>query len=123
MAKPLPPLFRAVAQPIQAFFRLEAASGILLMICAAAAMAWANSPWRSTYTALRDLPLGFQVGQCAFAFNHHLLVNDALMAVLFLLVGLEIKRELVVGELRTFSRAIRPAIAAVGGMVVPAGIY
>ncbi|MFP2927571.1 Na+/H+ antiporter NhaA [Pyxidicoccus sp. 3LG] len=116
-------LFTAVAQPLQNFFRLEAASGILLLIAAAAALVWANSPWSALYTQVFDYPLSLGFGDFVGRFTVRVLINDGLMTVFFFVVGMEIKRELVVGELRTFSRAMLPLIAAAGGMVVPAGIY
>ncbi len=121
--RPLPPLFRAVVDPLQRFFHLEAASGILLMLAAVTAMLWANSPFSDTYHHLLETPLAVSVAGWTGAFSLHHLISDGLMAFFFLLVGLEIKRELVVGELNTLSKAMLPLIAAAGGMVVPAGIY
>jgi Na+:H+ antiporter, NhaA family len=118
-----PSLFQTVVAPLQAFFRLEAASGILLMASAIAAMIWANSPAAGTYRALLNLPIEVGVSGHTARFTLEILVNDGLMAIFFLVVGMEIKRELVIGELRTFSRAMLPAIAALGGMIVPALIY
>ncbi|MBF5040932.1 Na+/H+ antiporter NhaA [Aggregicoccus sp. 17bor-14] len=120
---PLPPLFRAVIVPLKAFFQLEAASGILLAACALVAMLWANSPWAGSYGLLFDAPLSLGVYGHAVGFTFRELVNDGLMTLFFFLVGLEIKRELVVGELRTLSRALLPLIAALGGMLFPAAIY
>lgn len=119
----LPPVFKAVIVPLQAFFRLEAASGILLALCAVLAMAWANSPWGGSYVALFEAPLALEAGGARGAFTFRELINDGLMTLFFFLVGLEIKRELVVGELRTFKRALLPLIAALGGMLLPALIY
>ena len=110
-------MFQAVVSPIRAFFRLEAASGVLLLAAAVAAFAIANSASGDAYRAwlAMEIPVGHMtVGQ---------FVSDVLMAVFFFLVGMEIKRELAVGELRTFSRAALPAIAAFGGMIVPSLIY
>jgi Na+:H+ antiporter, NhaA family len=115
--------FGVVVRPIQEFFRLEAASGILLFVAAVVALVWANSPWRSGYQQLLAIPLALEIGGRGLQVSLQVLVNDGLMAVFFLVVGMEIKRELVSGELRTFSRAVLPAIAAIGGMVVPASIY
>ncbi|HET8538302.1 MAG TPA: Na+/H+ antiporter NhaA [Anaeromyxobacter sp.] len=119
---PLPPLVRAVARPVAAFFRLEAASGILLLGAAAVALAWANLAGAS-YRAVVETPISVRMGPLAATFTLHALVNDGLMALFFFVVGMEIKRELVVGELRSPSRAALPLVAALGGMVVPAAIY
>ncbi|WP_309893486.1 Na+/H+ antiporter NhaA [Archangium sp.] len=120
---PVPRLFQAAVAPVQAFFRLEASSGILLALCAVAAMVWANSPWASTYVSLFDAPLALGLGGSVSHFTVRELINDGLMTVFFFLVGMEIKRELAAGELRTLSRALLPLIAALGGMVVPAALY
>jgi NhaA family Na+:H+ antiporter len=116
-------LFKVVVRPLQEFFELEAASGILLLCAAAAALVWANSPLRDSYTAIFEAPVAIGVGASQVRFTFHHLINDGLMAIFFFAVGMEIKRELVVGELRTPSRALLPLVAAVGGMVVPAAIY
>jgi len=119
---PIPPLVRAVARPLAAFFRLEAASGILLLAAAVAALAWANLAGGS-YHAFVEAPLGIRIGPLVAAFTVHALVNDGLMTLFFFVVGMEIKHELAVGELRSPSRAALPLVAALGGMVVPAAIY
>jgi NhaA family Na+:H+ antiporter len=116
-------LFKSVVRPLQDFFELEAASGILLLCAAAIALIWANSPLRDSYTAIFEAPLTIGVGGSQVHFTFHHLINDGLMAIFFFAVGMEIKRELVVGELRSLSRALLPLVAAVGGMVVPAAIY
>jgi NhaA family Na+:H+ antiporter len=114
--------FAAVAAPLQAFFRLEAASGLLLLGCAVAALAWANlAP--ASYHAVLAAPLTVGAAGAAATFSVHALVNDGLMTVFFALVGMEIKRELVHGELRTTRQALLPLVAAAGGMVVPALLY
>lgn len=120
---PVPRIFRAAVAPLQAFFQLEASSGILLALCAVAAMVWANSPWADTYSGLFDAPLALGLGGALFHFTVREFINDGLMTIFFFLVGMEIKRELAAGELRTLSKALLPLIAAVGGMVVPAGLY
>ncbi len=116
-------LFKAVVQPLQDFFRLEAASGTLLLCAAVLALVWANSPMRDSYAAIFDAPLSIGVGDAHVRFTVRHLINDGLMAIFFFVVGMEIKRELVVGELRSLSRALLPLVAALGGMVVPAAIY
>lgn len=123
MNRRVPSVFKAVIDPIQNFFRLEAASGILLVFNAVLALLWANSPWAESYHAIFHLPLSLGIADATFRFDVHAFINDGLMAIFFLVVGMEIKRELVVGELRTVSRALLPAVAALGGMIVPAGIY
>jgi NhaA family Na+:H+ antiporter len=115
--------FGAVARPIQQFFRLEAASGILLFTAAVAALVWANSPAKETYHAFFATKLGADVAGTSATFSLHALINEGLMSVFFLLVGMEIKRELVAGELSTLRRALLPAIAALGGMVVPSAAF
>ncbi|GMU05753.1 Na+/H+ antiporter NhaA [Corallococcus caeni] len=120
---PVPALFKVALAPVQAFFRLEASSGILLALCAVAALAWANSPWSASYVSVFDAPLRLEVVGHGGHFTFRELINDGLMTLFFFLVGMEIKRELSAGELRTFSRALLPLIAALGGMVVPAGLY
>ncbi len=108
---------------IREFLRLEAASGIILVIAAALAMALANSPLGTYYTGLFDVPVVVQVGALSIAKPLLLWINDGLMAIFFLLVGLEIKREIREGELADRDQAMLPCIAALGGMVVPAVIY
>jgi NhaA family Na+:H+ antiporter len=119
----LPKAFRAVIRPIESFFALEAASGILLAFAALLALVWANSPWAESYRALFHAPISVSVGSLWAAFKLDELVNDGLMTVFFLLVGLEIKRELAVGELSSVRKAMLPLIAALGGMLAPALIY
>jgi Na+:H+ antiporter, NhaA family len=108
---------------IEEFLRLEAAGGILLVIAASLAMVWANSPWNAAYDALLDVPVGVRVGPLALDKPLLLWINDALMAVFFLLVGLEIKREVARGELSSLRQAALPCIAALGGVLVPAAVY
>jgi NhaA family Na+:H+ antiporter len=123
VARPPPRLFQVLAAPLQAFLRTEAKGGILLLLAALIALGLANSPWGTEWHALWELPLRVGLGDLSVQGSLHFVVNDVLMAVFFFVVGMEIKRELVRGELRTPSQAMLPAIAAVGGMVVPALIY
>ena len=120
---PVPRVLFALVAPFRAFLRLEAASGILLFFASAASMALANSVWAGAWASILHAPLGIRVGHRDLYWPLHHLVNDGLMTLFFFVVGMEIKRELVRGELRTFSRAILPAVAAVGGMVVPALLH
>jgi NhaA family Na+:H+ antiporter len=103
--------------------RKETVGGIILLIAAAAAIVWANSPWAASYFTLRDLTLGGE----PFGLHLNLTVGawaaDALLAIFFFVVGLELKREFVAGDLRDPGRAALPIAAAVGGMVVPALIF
>ena len=112
-----------ILQPFQQFFRTEASAGILLLACTVLALAWSNSAWSESYTALWEVHLSVGVG--AFTLSESLLhwINDGLMAVFFFVVGLEIKREILIGELSSLRKALLPIFAAVGGMAVPAGIY
>ncbi len=117
------PLFAAVLRPFQAFFALEAAGGILLLLAALLALALANSPWAALYQRFVEAPLEVRVGGAAVHFTVRDALNDALMALFFLVVGMEIKRELVAGELRSLRHAALPLAAAVGGMALPALLY
>lgn len=114
---------KGFVRPIMRFTEIEASSGSILLIAAVIALIWANAPFGETYKEFWETHLHLEVG--AFHFEESLkhIVNDALMAIFFFVVGLEIKRELVVGELRDPKKAALPAIAALGGMVVPALIY
>lgn len=114
---------RRFIQPLQGFLAREAASGIVLFAAAVAALWWANSSFSDSYQSLFDTEFGLEVG--AFHLSETLghVINDGLMAIFFFVVGLEIKRELVVGELRDRRQAMLPIIAAVGGMVFPALVY
>jgi NhaA family Na+:H+ antiporter len=108
---------------LREFLKLESASGILLVIAGACAMVIANSPLLDLYQALLQTPIKVQVGNVLFDKTLVIWINDLLMAIFFLLVGLEIKREVVAGELSERAKVALPAIAALGGMIVPAAIY
>ncbi len=108
---------------ISSFFKLESASGIILMFAASFAIILANTPLLSYYELLLDTPVEIRIGAFEIAKPLLLWINDGLMAVFFFLVGLELKRELVEGELSDKKNIILPGIGAVGGMVVPALIY
>lgn len=110
-------------QTIKEFLRLESASGILLMAAAALAMIVANSPWSVYYDMLLGLQGTVALGAFSISKPALLWINDLWMAVFFLLVGLEVKREVVAGELRTLKQAALPAVGALGGMLVPVGVY
>jgi NhaA family Na+:H+ antiporter len=114
---------RALRRPLDRFLQLESASSVLLVAATAVALGWANSPWSAAYDAVWHAPLSLGVGSHIVNMSVELVINDVLMAVFFFAIGLEIRRELTTGELREPRRAALPAIAAVGGMVVPAAIY
>jgi Na+:H+ antiporter, NhaA family len=115
---------RLFVRPFQRFMHAEAGGALFMLAAAVAALAWANSPWHHAQESLWETELSIHLGGLA-----HLdltlveWVNDALMAIFFFVVGLEIKRELVHGELRDPKKAALPAIAALGGMLFPAGIF
>ena len=121
--RPPPRLFQVLVAPLQAFLRTEAKGGILLLLAALVAFGLANSPWRTQWHHLWTVPLSVGFGGVTLEGSLHFVVDDVLMAVFFFVVGLEIKRELVRGELRTPRQALLPALAAVGGMVVPALLF
>ncbi len=113
-----------IGRRFQRFAHIEGISGILLVAATLLALIWANSPWASIYHNI--LNLHFRVGFADYVtIDESLLlwINDALMAIFFFVVGLELKREIVIGELSSFRKAILPALAAVGGMVVPVLIF
>ncbi len=105
------------------FTRLQASGGILLLAATVLALIWANSAWGSGYFALWETYLKIELGNLALKESLLHWVNDGLMVIFFFLVGLEIKREILVGELASLRKATLPLAAAVGGMVLPAGIY
>lgn len=117
------PLIERVLGPFHRFLSTTAAGGIVLLITTAVALAWANSGWADSYHHLWET--SFTVGSPGFALTLplHVWVNDGLMAVFFFLVGLEIKRETMVGELASLRSAALPVAAALGGMLVPALLY
>jgi NhaA family Na+:H+ antiporter len=114
---------RAISGPIESFLHTAAAGGIVLLVAAAVALVWANSAFHESYERLWHTVLALQIGDWRFERDLHFWINDGLMTVFFLVVGLEIKREMVEGALADWQRASLPIVAAIGGMVVPAGIY
>lgn len=109
--------------PIQEFMHAEASSGIVLIICAIIALAWANSPLAHYYHYLWHTHIKFDFGGYVLDYSLHHWINDGLMVIFFFVVGLEIKRELLVGELSTIKKAALPIAGALGGMILPAIIY
>ena len=117
------PVTRRLAVPVREFLDTEVTGGLVLLAATVLALLWANSPWASAYEALWGTELAFEVGRWTLALDLRHWVNDGLMALFFFVVGLEIKRELAVGELRSARNAALPALAALGGMVLPALLF
>ncbi len=113
---------RALAS-LEHFLHIEAVSGIVLLVAAAIALIWANSPWASSYHHLWHTPLSIGLGDAVFSQSLHFWINDALMTVFFLVVGMEIRREIHEGALSNLQQASLPIMAALGGVVVPALIF
>jgi len=116
---------RTMVQPLQRVLQHEASGGLIMLAAAVVAIAWANSPWSQSYSDFWSTPLRIELGELIHL-DHLTLqtwVNDALMAVFFLLVGVEIKREAVHGDLRDLRSVALPVVAAFGGMIVPALIF
>jgi Na+:H+ antiporter, NhaA family len=113
---------RAVAT-LQRFLHVEAASGVVLLIAAAVALIWANSPFADSYHEFWHLPLSVGLGEFVFSRSLHFWINDALMTIFFLVVGMEIRREIHEGALSTIDQAMLPIGAAFGGVIAPALIY
>ena len=116
-------VFQAIRDPFDRFFSIEASGGILLLIATVIALVWANSPWQENYHHLWETHLSFDIGRFHLSKSFHHWINDGLMAIFFFVVGLEIKREVLVGELSSVKKSSLPIAAALGGMVIPALIY
>ena len=112
-----------ILKPVSKFIHQEFTGGIILFVCVIIAILWVNSPWADSYHRVWDTKLS--VGFSNFIFNQplHIWINDGLMAIFFFVIGLELKREFMAGELSTFKKASLPMMAALGGMLVPALIY
>jgi len=122
--RPPPPLFRSIVlDPLRAFTGLEAAGGIVLFGAALLAFALANSPWHLAFERLWTTPVELRFGPAGFQASLRQAIDDGLMTLFFFVVGMEIKRELVEGELRKVRQALLPAIAAAGGVLLPASIF
>ena len=129
MSEHIEPAHRAIA-PIEAitspfvrFAKMEAAGGILLLVSTVAALVWANSRWEVSYQAIWHTQVSIGFGRFFLSESRHEWINDGLMSVFFFLVGLEIKREVLIGELSSLRQAAFPFIAALGGTIVPALFY
>lgn len=109
--------------PFARFAKMEAAGGILLLLATVIALVWANSPWAESYHGIWHTTFTLGIGRNVLSWSRHVWVNDGLMAIFFFLVGLEIKREVLIGELASLRRAAFPFMAALGGSIVPALLY
>ena len=112
-----------IMAPFQRFMRVEASAGILLIICTVIALVWANSPWRDSYHDIWHTYASVGFGDWKLKMSLAHFVNDGLMAIFFFVVGLEIKRELLVGELASLKKASIPIAGALGGMIGPALVF
>jgi NhaA family Na+:H+ antiporter len=112
-----------ISKALREFLRLESASGLLLIIATVLAMVVVNTPAKPLYDMFLDTPIEVRIGQLELAKPLLLWINDGLMAIFFFLIGLEIKREFLEGELSEPSRIVLPAVCAIGGMAVPALVY
>ena len=115
--------FERILTPLEEFIHRQTTSGVLLMICAVVALVVANSPWQAAYNSFlhKDISIGFSTASFSLSIHHW--INEALMAMFFFIMGLELKRELMVGELSSPKQALLPIMAAIGGMVIPALFY
>ncbi len=116
-------IIQPVLQPFQEFAHAESSGGILLLIATAVALSWANSPWADTYDKFWHTPVSLVVGEHALTETLLDWINDGLMAMFFFVIGLEIKREILVGELASLRQSAFPLAAALGGTIVPAAFY
>ena len=118
-----PSLIDRILQPFAQFAHTASSGGIVLLVCTAIALVWANSPWAASYHHIWELEIALDAGPVTIRSTLHHLINDGLMAVFFLLIGLELERELYNGELSDLRNAMLPIFAAVGGVAVPALIH
>jgi NhaA family Na+:H+ antiporter len=110
-------------RPLIAFMHIESASGVVLLICTAIALLAANSPYAEAYQSIWHHEVRVAIGRFELAYPVHYWINDALMVIFFFLIGLEIKRELVIGELSDAKKVALPVAAALGGVIAPIAIY
>ena len=123
MTSPIKQSLARLRRPFDEFVQAEASGGIVLFVCAVAAMVWANSPAANSYHQAWERTFTIGLQPWALTLSLHEWINDALMAVFFFVVGLEIKREVLVGELASVRSAALPIVGALGGMIVPALIF
>ena len=122
ITSPAPPIEKII-KPFKQFTKTEASSGIILIICTVLALIWANSGLAESYFHLWHTNVSIGFGEYQLSYSLHHWINDGLMAIFFFVVGLEIKREFLVGELSSAKQAALPVAAALGGMLIPAGLY
>jgi len=115
--------FNKIATPFEHFIHAQTTTGIILMFMTVLALILANTPLTESYTHFFHTKVDFSIGSWSLSHSIHHWINDGLMAIFFFIVGLEIKREILIGELSTFKDAILPIVAAIGGMILPALIY
>ncbi|RYD81775.1 MAG: Na+/H+ antiporter NhaA [Sphingobacteriales bacterium] len=123
ISPPPPKLIRRIIYPLQNFINLQVSSGIILLASLIIALIWANSPWAESYHHLWETKIGFTFGGHTLENSLHFWINDGLMTIFFFVVGLEIKREILIGELASPRKAALPIMAALGGMIAPGIIY
>jgi NhaA family Na+:H+ antiporter len=123
MSQELDPSARGHGGLFERFVHSQVSGSIVLLACTIVALVWANSPWADRYFELAHTYIGISWGEATFKLSLQHWVNDGLMVIFFFVVGLEIKREVVIGRLSTWDQAILPVTAAIGGMVVPALLY
>ncbi len=112
-----------LVSPFEKFIKTDSSSGLLLLLATVVALIWANSPWEEAYHQLWDYKLSVGIGNLEISKTLFLWINDGLMSIFFFLIGLEIKREVLIGELNSFKKASLPLFAAFGGIVVPVGLF
>lgn len=117
------PFIQPMVEPFQKFIHAQSTGGVLLLVATVAAMIWANSPWAESYGTFWNTPVSLVVGSHALTETLLEWINDGLMAMFFFVIGLEIKREILVGELASFRQAALPLTAALGGALLPAALY
>jgi Na+:H+ antiporter, NhaA family len=117
------PLIQPIVEPFQRFIHAQSTGGVLLLAATVVAMIWANSPWAESYGTFWNTPVSLVVGSHALTETLLEWINDGLMAMFFFVIGLEIKREILVGELASFRQAVLPLTAASGGAMLPAVLY
>ena len=114
---------RNVAVPLRAFLQTETSGGLVLLAASVTALLWINSPWGSSYDSLWSTDLAIRLDAWSLEGDLHYWINEGLMAIFFFVIGLEVRREFDMGELRDGRRAAAPLLAAAGGMLLPVAIY